>query len=211
MPATKLCTIEDVKGTGNINVSFSYDDNGIEQAIRAATSLIKTITRRDWDFGQHVEEQPIPFSAIRGTFRVYPNVLPLWDDPRGPKVFTVSPGRDIVEVNADGFSYSKERGRIDVYQSFLPRDTRDWSLRIDYYGGLKEHDDLADTYAAPADMSQACALQAAFVYDRKVNGNLGVRQRSGKTGAQTFNTLANGLIPEAHSLIAKYVKPYTGN
>lgn len=208
---TRLCTVEAVKTKGNINVAYDYDDDGLVRAIRAATTAIFSVTRRDWEYGEYVERMPVPRSAIRGTFRFWTKVRPLWLEPYAPRI-SLSPsfsGAGKI-LGASSYEIDLTTGRIDLDPALITRDTEKGFLRLSYIGGLKASADDSDVFEAPDDMSQACAMQAAYMYDRIINSKVGVKQFAGKTGSTTYTQYQNGLVPEAHTLVAHYIRPLTG-
>lgn len=211
MTPTRLCTIADVKTQGNINVAYEYEDETLVRSIEAATTAIFSVTRRRWLLGEYNDRTPVPRTPVRGTFRIWTEVRPLILAPKAPKV-SVSRGFSPIGATAlssKQFSVSDE-GRIDID----PESILNWNLggfiHVNYVAGLASLPDDPVTFDAPADMRTACAMQAAYMYDRIVNNKVGVKQFAGKTGSTTYSTYANGLVPEAHALVGRYVKPHTG-
>ena len=210
MSPTRLCTVDAVKNKGNINVSYDYDDDGITRAIRAATTAIFTVTRRKWELGEYVDRLPVPRASVRGTYRFWTSVRPVWTTPVAPRVSLSQSFSGAGTILSKGFyDICPTTGRIDVDPSLFTAHS-DGFLRVSYVGGLGPSDDDQDVFSAPDDMVQACAMQAAYMYDRIVNSKVGVKQFAGKAGSTTYSQYVNGLVPEAHALVAHYIRPLTG-
>lgn len=208
MAPTRLCSVADIKRAGNINVNYEYDDAGLERAIRAATTEIFSVTRREWERKQYTDRIPVPRATVRGTFRVWTEVRPIVTDPLPPRL---SVSRALsgskTPLAASTFTFVEKTGRIDVDAAVL--DGYGF-LFVNYFGGLTRLDEDADVFDAPADLRQACAMQAAYLYDRTVNSKVGVKQFAGKTGSTTYQQYSNGLVPEVQALVSNYIRPFTG-
>lgn len=205
MSPTRLCSIADVKTQGNVNASYDYDDEGILRAIEAATVAIFSVTRRDWSLAERNERIPVPRNAVRGTYRLWTAVRPVWLTPVAPKLYLASSFSDQGTLLASSkYEIFAPDGRIDLDPATIT-SAGDWFIRIRYVGGLGPRDDDPDIYDAPATLVQACAMQAAYMYDRVINSKVGVKQYAGKTGSTTYNALTNGLVQEAHSLVAPFI------
>lgn len=210
MAPTRLCTVEDVKNKGNINVNYDYDDEGLVRAIRSATVAIFSVTRRKWELGEYADRIPFPRSSVRGTYRFWTKVRPIWLTPVAPRISlsqTFS-GAGVI-LSSSSYEIDAQDGRIDIDPILIENNTQGF-IRVSYVGGLGPSDSDADVFDAPDDLAQAAAMQAAYMYDRLVNSKVGVKQYAGKTGSTTYTGLANGLVPEAHALIAHYIRPLTG-
>lgn len=210
MAPTRLCTLESVKNKGNISVAYEYDDEGLLRAIRAATTAVFTVTRRKWQLSEYHDRLPVPRSDVRGTYRFWTSVRPIWMSPVAPRLFLSKSFEDSrAALAAKDYEIDAETGRIDVNPALFTSHLSGF-LRVSYVGGLAPTDDDPDVFDAPADLEQACAMQAAYTYDRIVNSRVGVKQFAGKTGSTTYAQYANGLVPEAHALVAHYIRPLTG-
>lgn len=210
MAPTRLCNIEAVKNKGNISVNYAYDDDGILRAIRAATVAIFTATRRKWELAEYSDRLPVPRFTVRGTYRFWTTVRPIWMTPVAPRISLSPTFQGAGTLLSSGFyEIDPATGRIDVDPTLFTNHAEGF-LRVRYVGGLGPSDDDSDVFAAPEDMIQACAMQAAYMYDRVVNSKVGVKQFAAKTGSTTYTQYVNGLVPEAHALIAHYIRPLTG-
>lgn len=210
MPPIRLCTVADVKTAGNINVNYDYDETGLVRAIEAATVAVFTVTRRKWLLSEYTDRLPVPRSNVRGTFRLWTAVRPILIEPVAPKIFAMMRLRDTgVSLSSADYTIDATTGRIDIDVEALS-PYQGGFVRVNYVGGLGNLPTDAETFDAPADLRHAAAMQAAFIYDRVVNSTVGVKQFAGKTGSTTYSSYANGLVPEAHALVAHYIRPLTG-
>lgn len=211
MAPTRLCNIEAVKQQGNINVNYDYDDDGLVRAIRAATEAIFKVTRRKWEADQYLDRFPIPRAAVRGTYRFWTEVRPILVNVGVPRLSLSTSFSDTgATIGAGSYTLDAATGRIDLDPALITAAHANGFLRVNYVGGLAPSADDADVFDAPSDMTQACALQSAYMYDRLVNSKVGVKQYAGKTGSTTYTQYANGLVPEAFALVANYIRPLTG-
>jgi hypothetical protein len=207
---TRFCHIDDVKSYGNVAEHYSESDGLILESIRAATQLIKSVTRRSFDFAKHTVLIPVPPSKVRGSYRLFLPVVPYREVANHPIVKAVNYPNDSVKVtiSPDSFLVIPENNRLDV---FYDNEHEKAFFEVAYYGGLEASVVDLDVYEAPSDLRIACAVQSAYMFSRIVNETIGVKNVSVKSGTKAFSALHSGLVPEARQYIAGYVRALTAS
>lgn len=216
---SKFCTTADVLPLINGNPAFvdASRDAKIEAQIKAATALIRTFTRREWDSRQHTEYFSVPdIDVLRGIgstplqFRLshFPVATPL------SAVVKYSPTGQWSLVEAeptDRYAFEQVelgKGMISMYSSEIQSSTR--SVQIVYTAGFQVDGSDDELLLVDQNLKSACAMQAAFMYRRQLEAEQGKSSKGNRSGQAQFNIRPTGLIAEAQALIRSYVMIFTG-
>jgi len=213
--STKMCSIANVVPVLNIESGWTRDNDIINLYIEQATALIRQYTRREWDYGQHIDFASTTDidTAIRRGSNTYTVTL------REKNLDTTMPfsirydaaGKfdDAADVDPSIYSIDTRRNQIVFYPSLMR--SADRNIRISYYAGFKviEPDDPqnipadfeADILDVPANLRLACVAQTAYFVRQYYNSVTGTTRKDSQARVKEAGLTGAGLVAEALALI----------
>lgn len=214
MPTTKFCTLDQVKSQLNTLDGYSGDDTSINEHIKNATALIRTVTRRNWETGTHTQyfdTQDINIAIRPGSAMAR---FSLKEKPlQSITSVKYNTGGNFTDTDAltEGVEYvvDTDRNQLIMYPSYMSRNLR--SLQVVYVAGYTV--DTTDTELLLVDhaLATACAIQAAFTWRRVVNETSGKSQKQDKKGYANYRVAASGLVMEAQAMLRDKTRLLTGH
>lgn len=208
--SSKFCTVDQVKAYLNTLDGYTGDDAAITQHIKTATSLIRKYTRRNWtrqSYTQHFSTQMINVALGTGVgvARFTVNERPVHSitsikySPEGDWANTTDLESDLFEVTDSGFVIYPNIMR------FYPR-----SMRVVYDAGYEVDGDDAELLLVDENVAAACAIQAAFTFQRVINETQGAGQKQDKKGFTTYRLNSSGLVGDALALLKSETRILVG-
>lgn len=201
MSTTKFCTLEDVKSELNIGVTHTADDASLNYHIVKATAHIRSVTRRNWEYGTYTKL----FNTIDVNTAIRPD--------RSMAKFTLDerPLQSITSViyHSGGKFSTTDPLSTDLYtvdlnsNSFIMYPSRmhalAGSLQVTYIAGYAVDVTDTDLLLVDGSLSACCAIQAASTFRRAMNQASGTTKKTGKSSE--YSMASNGLVSEANSYL----------
>jgi len=200
-----FCSLQDVRNNLVMNSSFSGNDTIIRARLAPTASLIKTYCRREFTYGEYVQDSNASGDAVylRETpvdmsvpFRVYGSV---W-----PHGFSEEP------LDADSYKFDAVTGKIYLtYANGAP-------FRVKYNGGyaVSEDDTSGDEYQlieVPSAVREAAILNCAYMAQRIMENETGQDSENSKSGGSGVNPVSqSGLLLEAVNLLTPFRRSLIG-
>lgn len=213
---TMFCSVADVQAELNQHAGYTGDNALITAQIKKATALIRSYTRRDWEYGEYVEvfstySQDISISVGRNHV-----IFPLKEKPVDITApFSVkfnTAGRfDDTDALTSGTDYYFDaiKNQIVMYPSRMEATSR--SLQVTYTAGHEIDDEDTALLLVPQNIASACAAQAAFYVQSILNQTSGASQKSDKRGSSVYAITKSGFVSEALNLIKPETRVMVGS
>lgn len=205
-----FCTVNDVKTLTPIHSAWTGFNTALGAIIPAATGQIKTFCRRTFEVGSYTEYFLSPMEVPARIHVIEPPIT------SSSIVFVYDKSGRFVDsalstslVEDTDFTVNYDTGLITLTGEF---EYSRRGLKIVYTGGYPVVAESPPRVQVPAQVVQACAIQAAFLLERTMAGQMGKQTSEEARAASTkwTSSATSGLVAEAQALVTPYRRPLVG-